>query len=528
MNLFFILICFVLQVVKYLLENGADPMLQTSQNYNTFTLARSEEVRYLLNPEERNRDVYSVEFQENIAYAQHRDPNFSIPEIKINGSNNPYTQRNNGEDVLVDEMEMQDSKVLLSQSVSVPNPKDVEMELYITPQDTFGVNRGNCGDKQNFYTQQFPAYYDFPGNTYHCIDEREAACRRLPSKEGAGRNENLPVESDYAGWHFQRPLCHTVVAQEVQVRKIVQGVDADKINQCCDFETLTPHLGINEEACPQEMEPPIAVDPGLMNIKQLTTKKLGLPVTSEYEEDTVIPEKLNECLDKAMTEISSYLETSQKLDVEAPFDERESKTNGGHESKTYKSLNSKGLLNGFSDVDSPQKLASVDLASKLYSNNYRKEEKPSEDSSLYKTPEPKEDDQVLPHQEVSAEETERDVVDQQPNANFTKMKTRSERKKDGATAEKGTRSIRKKKISRSLDVTNSHCSQTKEECTSHIQNSSWRSDLPKYRYNMSTLHLSVPGFDDFLINSKANGSKSFSDRVGHILLHIFQSAHKTW
>lgn len=164
---------------------------------------------------------------------------------------------------------------------------------------------------------------------------------------------------------------------------------------------------------------------------------------------------------------------------------------------------------------------SVDPASELGNNDCHHKEKPSMDSSLSKTTEPKEHGKTLPHQELCTEETEGNIVDQQPNANFTKIKTKGDRKKDGAITEKGTRSIRKKKSSKSSDVTNSHCSHIKEECTSHIQNSSWRSDLPKYRYSISTLPLRIPGYEDFLINSNNSESKSLSDRVGHIFLNIF-------
>lgn len=256
-------------------------------------LARSEQVRYLLSPEERRGNAYSVEFQENVAYLQHRDPNFNLSEIKINGLSTPFIQRNNGEDTLVDEMETQGFKVLSSQSVSVQNPKDMEMDLHITPHNTFGVNGGNCSNKQNLYSQQFPAFYEFPGNTYHCINEREiskereAVFRRLSPKEGAGRNENFPGRSDYAGWPFQRPLCHTVVAKEPQGNENVQGVGANEISQSSDLATLSPYLDVKEEVCPEESEPPIAGDPGLMNMKQLTTKNLGLPGTSQFQEDAL-------------------------------------------------------------------------------------------------------------------------------------------------------------------------------------------------------------------------------------------------
>ncbi|XP_078378182.1 uncharacterized protein LOC144661330 [Oculina patagonica] len=120
------------------------------------------------------------------------------------------------------------------------------------------------------------------------------------------------------------------------------------------------------------------------------------------------------------------------------------------------------------------------------------------------------------HTKVFAEEVNTDATncdEQQPQINFTKIKPRNEKKKDSGVSERGGKSGRRKRSStRSSDISKSENTQSlrKEECTSHIPNPSWRSYLPKYRYNMSSIPISIPGYEDFLINSKNSVSRSNS------------------
>ena len=445
-----------------------------------------------------------------------------MPEIKIDGLNSPFIQRKMCEDVLVDQVETKDAKTSMSHSVSVQNFQDVEMHINL--QNNFGENRRNHGEKQNFCTQSLPGLYGFPGNAYHCNHERETnkdrdvhvTDKRLPSKDVAEKNDNVLVNRDYAGWHFQRSPCHSVVSEELQVNGNAECIE--KISESAAPEDL--NLGVKKESCP-----PIGNDLGQMNVKHLPTKKRGLSVTSEFEEDTVEPGKLNECLDKAMIQISSYLETSQKVhvNVQSSVDGRELNKCDVDELRNDKTLVGKGLSNGFVYVDLPPRHEPLDTVPSLENNCL--EDQPCQSSSLPKRTEHKEDEKdgkVLAHEEVCSEATNSNCIDQQQHTNFTKIKTRNDRKKEGGATEKSTRSVRRKKSSRSSDISKPNCSQVKEECATHIKKSSWRSDLPKYRYSMSDVPMCVPGYEDFLINSNS-GLKSLSDEV-HVR-SLFEKHH---
>lgn len=42
----------------------------------------------------------------------------------------------------------------------------------------------------------------------------------------------------------------------------------------------------------------------------------------------------------------------------------------------------------------------------------------------------------------------------------------------------------------------------KEECTNHISNVTWRSELAKHRYSLANIPVCIPGYEDFLINNR--------------------------
>lgn len=502
---------FLQQVVKFLLENGADSKLQTSQNYRASDLARSEAVLNLLNQEEKTSDCYSIESQESLPHPQYSEPNYNLPSGKINGLNGSFVQRSSCNDIYDHGFSFQGAQ---------------DAKVHLIPQESFEINaKGNRGEKQDFYVQSFPAVYGFPENVYPfanetgVIKEREVINSRSLCNEVVENNDNVQVKHDYGTWHFQNSPCCHVGSEELQLNgnaevgsRVIESAASENLVQDFTKESTSALT------CPNKLEGPIAEDLDQIHVKNLPAKKPCLVLTSESEEDTVRPEKLNECLDKAMIEISSYLETSQKVDVHlVSCDGHETDLNNciSNQLKNDKNLIGKTLPNEFVSVTSPQRPEPTEAS--LNFDNCQ-EDQSSVGSSLLKRMECKEDMTKVFAEEVTTDGT--NCADQQPPMNFTKIKPRSEKKKDSGVTERSGKSVRRKRSStRSSDISKceSHQSMRKEECTNHIPNTSWRSDLPKYRYSMSAIPLCVPGYEDFLINSKnrKSGSKSLSDEVSH-------------
>ena len=501
------------QVVKFLLENGADSKLQTSQNYLATDLARSEAVFNLLNQEEKTSNCYTIDSQGSLPHRRYTELNYNLPSDKINGLNGSFIQTsscNNTYDHGLSPQVAQDTKV------------------HSIPQERLEISaKGSHSANQDFYLHSFPAEYGFPGNVYPFANEtevskeREALNSRLLSNKVVDNNDSVKINCDYGAWHYQNSSCCQDESEEMQLncnadvgRRVIKSTASENLVQ--DFtkeSTSTP-------TTPKNLAGPVARDFDQMHEKNVpaTCKTPCLVVTSDSEEDAVRPEKLNECLDKAMIEISSYLETSQKVDMhsvscngyETDLDNYYCTTN---DLKNDQNLNGKSLRNGFVRANSPQ--GPEPTENSLHFDNCQEDHLPV-GSSLLKRMECKED-----KTQVSAEEVTTDgasSVHQQPTMNFTKIKLRSDTKKDSGVSERSGKSVRRKRTSARSSGTSkceSHQGTKKEECTNHISNTSWRSDLPKYRHSLSAIPLCVPGYEDFLINSenRKSTSKSLSDEV---------------
>ena len=435
--------------------------------------------------------------------------------------------------------QVEDTKNAFSQGFSFQN---VEGEKVLeNPQEKFDVNGYNHNHKQDFLVQNFPAAYGFPGNAYHFTkqtevskeNQREAYNTRLLSKEIVENNNKVQVRQDYGAWHFQEPPCDSVGFDELKSAPNKNTEVVDNVNEVVSsdkhVQEVKPDL-TSVPTYPNSEDGPVDEDLDQIHIKNLPAKKPGRTVTSESEEDTVRPEKLNECLDKAMIEISSYLETSQNVDVQVPIDRMDPSQCATSELTNTKPQIGETLSNEIVNVDSPQKPQPLETASNF--DNCQKD--PSLGSSLLKRMECNENS-VKVFAEEEEEESSSDAVnyvEQQPHVNYTKIKTRSEKKKESGMPERSGKSFRRKRSStRSSDISKSENNQGlhKEECTSHIQNRSWRSDLPKYRYSMSSIPVCVPGYEDFLINSKNSESRSkpSSNEVSNVLHTIYVSLFKT-
>lgn len=500
---------FLQQVVKFLLENGADSKLQTSQNYWATDLARSEAVLNLLNQEEETSHCYTIDSKGSLPHPQYAELNYNLPSDKINGLNGSFIQTSSFNNVYDPGFSLQVAQ---------------DTKEHFIPQESLEISaKGSHNEKQDFYVQRFPAEYGFPGNFYPFVNEtevskeREVINSRSLCNEVVDKNDSGQIKCDYDAWHYQNSSCCQGKSEEVQLngnakvggREIESAASEDLVQDFTKEAT-------SASTCPNNLGGPVARDLDQMHVKNLPAKTPCLAVTSDSEEDAVRPEKLNECLDKAMIEISSYLETSQKVDMHSVLC-------NGHETdldnycttndlKNDQNLNGKTVPNEFVSVNSLQGPESTETSSNFDSCQ---EDQLSVGSSLLKRMECKED-----VTKVSAEGVTTDganSVDQQPNMNFTKIKLRSERKRDSGVSERSGKSVRRKKTSRSSDTSKyeGHQSMKKEECTNHISNTSWRSDLPKYRHSLSAIPLCVPGYEDFLINSnnRKSTSKSLSDEV---------------
>lgn len=457
-----------------------------------------------------------IESQGSPLTPEYDHPNYSLPEVKINGLNRSVIQRNSYDDRF-DQVE--DVKSKFPQGFSFQGSQDVKDQ--INPQENFAVNGSNHSDKQDFCVQSFPAVYGFPVSTYHFTNEtevskeREAINTRLLPKEVVENSNKVQVTQDYRAWHFQEPPCAGVGSDEMQLNG--EREVANKVNKAASSEGCVQNLNMESTSAPTypnsiHVEKPVVEDLDQIHLKNLPAKKPGVTVTSESEEDTVRPEKLNECLDKAMIEINSYLETGQKVDVRVPCDRTDLFKCNTSQLKNDRSQIGRTLPNEFVNVDLPQKPEAMDTSSNF---DNCQEDHACDSSSLLKKMECKEGNTRVLAGEVNTDAT--NCAEQQPHLNFTKIKPRSERKKDSGVSERSSKPFRKKRSStRSSDSSKCENNQglRKEECTSHIPNTSWRSDLPKYRYSMSSIPVCIPGYEDFLINSN-NGSKPLSNEVSH-------------
>ena len=201
------------------------------------------------------------------------------------------------------------------------------------------------------------------------------------------------------------------------------------------------------------------------------------------KDDTVLPEKLNECLDKALIEISSYLENSQNMEMMSD--------------KTISSMSKEEA-----GISSRVGIQERELSDFQIADSSQKADPPNNDAS----PEHHQfAENSLPlTMECKAEDSAEGVVEQ-ADSNFTKIKTKNEKKKlnSDLQIDRSSKIGKRKKLPAETAEYMKSESSIKEECANHIANRTWRSSLPKYRCGMSSLQFCVPGYEDFLINSKS-------------------------
>ena len=476
-----------------------------------------------MNPEETTRDSYTSHSHEVLLQPpQYEVPNFYLPGAHINGIDSSFNQRSlyNGglEDIGHVHVNV-GPKNHVSQVNSCESSNDVEM--CVNPQEDFGVSSGNHFNKQDFHEHSVQGIYDFSGSTDHFAskaeetesEETEDLIGKSPSTKG--QEENDKVSHRKRVGHFQQLQCYNIGSTELNG---ITEFESKRYLAERSSENLVQNLSresMSDKVFPNNSEESTATETLVQkNARNLPTKKPDLSVTSESEEDTVIPEKLNECLDKALIEISSYLETSQNLNVKTPHDERDLNNGGTHLSKNNKSAAGDRCSNEFVNVDPPPITAPMPLENTMIADDHCQEgDQLAANTQIRETEHQTNENNTLSDDFVNSGTGSFEC---QPVVTFTKIKPRNERKKDSGGGERSTRSGRRKRSStRSSESCSKYeinQSSMKEECTNHIPNATWRSDLPEYRYSLSAMPFSVPGYEDFLINSR-NGSKSLSKEV---------------
>lgn len=496
----------VSQVVKFLLENGSDPNLQTSQNYRTADLARSTAVLSLVSPEKTARDkdaVSSQEYEHHLQPSPFVDPNVhsqvaTTDELHVNSS---YSERSLYKDgfgpTKIMHINMKDDEVPIQ---SLENPQNKKMIVHF--EEDCGIDSRKHSDRHNFHGQSFQSLYGFPRNAW--LLDSEAEVQESKEKEELHARLSPPELYKHNGKlaeYLHQAHCHGVEATGIQA-----SGHSEVVNKMVVMEMSPENIGQNHTkelvssiACSNSQEEFLATETLVqMNSRCLSAKKPSTFVTPESEDDTVGPEKINECLDKAIIEISSYLETSQTLNAQQPFEKRdvskvrlgllindkhvvEDRSLANNTPLRPTTLSPENVLGGDYSQEN-QQLAPIDQA-----NNTEVET--SESNAI--------------HNDLTGNRGE--SLEQQLVVNFTKMKPRSEKKKDGSGVERNGKSGRRKRTStRSSESSKYEMNENlvKEECTNHISNVTWRSELAKHRYSLANIPVCIPGYEDFLINNR--------------------------
>ena len=379
-----------------------------------------------------------------------------------------------------------------------------------------------CVNPQDFHAQSLQGASDFTGNCDFAPEIRPLGSKesaQLPSTEVEEKDDR--INHDEEAWHFQQPKCYSSGSTELELdsnTEVVNNMNVIESASMNNVQSLTKKT-TSDIPCPKSSEESIAAEALVqINTRSRCSSNPGLPVTLETEEDTVVPEKLNECLDKALIEISSYLETSQKLNVQAPCDDRNLNKNGADTIKSDQSFAGNRQTNEFVNKNASSKPATINIdAEARLSHDHCHEDRQCTNSALSRETEQKSNENEAFTNELTVNGT--GCFEHQPVVNFTKVKLRSDKKKEGSSMYRNSKSGRRKRSStRSSESIKYECNQitVKDECTSHISNVTWRSDLPEFRYSLSAVSLYVPGYEDFLINSKnSKRSKSLSNEVSY-------------
>lgn len=500
---------FTLQVVKFLLENGADPNLRTSQNYCTAKLARSENVFRLVCPEQTLKDnnYYSPrsshESRVHFQPTPFNEVNADFPaviEVDVSSTesesfyNGNFEQRNDLKSLMLPPIQYECS----------------QGKTCSYPLEGLQVSSG-----KHPYKQDFQDNVEFSKTALQFSDETEFNGRRekkdfCDSLSSFGASEKI-----YRAGVYQQSSNSDIDCTEVEC-----DVNTEVVNRSTVAEPSSENPSENsmKEAeahlplgCPDSLEESVATENLVrMYARKNFAAKLGAVVSSESEEDTIAPERLNECLDKAMIEISTYFGANRSFITGGPRSECDMSKGGFNMSKRDIAVSTAGDWS-FSLNQTPQESQSrSELRPKnhlpSFVDNHKTDQKASESNVLVGSPK---------------RTVEGSVDSFQHSENFTKIRTRSEKKKELNGVEKSGTTGRQKKTSAKSSESNKHeigPSLAGEECMYHLRNVTWREKLLKFKYKLSDVSPHIPGIEDFLTNRSCRSGPLFHmDEVSHCL-----------
>lgn len=459
-------------------------MMQTSHNYSTLDLARSAEVRSLLSSEQGTKDSDTTRLQGYHYPLPQAKEVGKVVEEQFHGENRPLFQESVYNETFNNFLSVNVDESNLSKVIPTEVSPDKEKLTFIKPRDSEVSTESHWegkGLKNLQETSQRENKRVFVVDSKEPLSRKEtASIMQVSSRET--EEESTGVIGDGVALLFQQTQICGMNSDELKLNGNTEVVNSQNITMATCVSGLQSHNVVRDTASdsttPNTCEESIATE---TLIRLHTGKRFsaapGLPVTQEVEEDTPVPEKLNECLDKAIIEISTYLETSKEIPYSTDKILKQTSTMPTGNEPTSQS----------SDLDASVKLpAEGPQAHHIHCLGHE-------------------------HHATSALSSEADnkakenVVDnsfeQQSVANFTKIKPRNEKRKEVSGVEKNVKSSRRKRTSTRSSESNP-TSSVREECTSHIANPTWRSELAKYKYSWPTMQLCVPGYEDFLINSK--------------------------
>lgn len=449
-------------------------MMQTSHNYSTLDLARSAEVRSLLSSEQGTKDSDTTRLQGYHCPLPQAKEVGKVVEEQFHGENRPLFQESVYNETFNNFLSVNVDESNLSKVIPTEVSPDKEKLTFIKPRDS-EVSTESHWEGKGFTVKNLQETSQRENKRVFVVDNKEPLSRKetasimqVSSRET--EEESTGVNGDGVALLFQQTQICGINSDELKLNGNTEVVNSQNITMATCLSGLQSHNVVRDTASD-------STTPNTCEESIATETLIRLPVTQEVEEDTPAPEKLNECLDKAIIEISTYLETSKEIPYSTDKILKQTSTMPTGNEPTSQS----------SDLDASVKLpAEGPQAHHIHCLGHE-------------------------HHATSALSSEADnkakenVVDnsfeQQSVANFTKIKPRNEKRKEVSGVEKNVKSSRRKRTSTRSSESNP-TSSVREECTSHIANPTWRSELAKYKYSWPTMQLCVPGYEDFLINSK--------------------------
>ncbi|XP_001628674.3 ankyrin repeat domain-containing protein 11 [Nematostella vectensis] len=211
----------------------------------------------------------------------------------------------------------------------------------------------------------------------------------------------------------------------------------------------------------------------------------------EMADEEVDPRKLNECMDKAMIEISSYLQvTTDNSLITAP-------------------VNSvSGSQNSIETQPRVISTATVMSSSTVSDNQQKEHASNSRDLNCAEVINP--NGELFEEDEVSEQVKSPSTQDKEGEKEMHKGReasgrtiiTRQDRlrNKENSIPTHKSAYVKKRRSSVRISSKSDDSAVEGQECASHIRDPSWRKFIEQHRYSMHELPLNIPGYKDFLIN----------------------------